>query len=497
MNALPDPQLLRAYAERRSEAAFAELVRRHIDLVHSAALRMLNDPHLAKDVTQGVFIALAKDAGKLTDHPVLSGWLHRTARNIAAQTIRTEVRRRTREKEAAVMNESQESDAPWEEIAPQLDAALAELSEPDRDAVLLRYFENKPAQEMATILGISAEAAQKRVSRAVERLRENLAKRGLTAGTVGLAGIISANAVQAAPIGLATAISSASITGTVAIAKILAMTTIQKSLLAVVAVLVGGLIYQSRQSSEARNEVASLREHVKTFQRQQEETRTQNRQTSQASEGQADDSHAAFAVMASGEGDGEVYSEEHAPSISYVDSGGTLSSALMTKFGVSKEQFVKTQGVVSTHWGALATWAAKAIFQDDVASAMATDGANVYRLPAMDPQQRQAMLEKFSRDLRLATNDAAADAILAGLADNKSFGYMGKYDMVFRFTQMMLQKTDRMTGEPIGPPTPIPNDMCVNYDYMNPKTGTLVHSSKGADLVELSREFGNIFRPEK
>jgi RNA polymerase sigma factor (sigma-70 family) len=135
VNALSDPQLLRAYAERRSEAAFAELVRRHIDLVHSAAVRMVNDPHLAKDVTQGVFVALAKDAGKLTDHPVLSGWLHRTARNIAAQTVRTEVRRRTREKEAAAMNEDRETEAPWEEIAPHLDAALAELSEPDRDAV--------------------------------------------------------------------------------------------------------------------------------------------------------------------------------------------------------------------------------------------------------------------------------------------------------------------------------------------------------------------------
>ena len=96
MNALSDPQLLRAYAERRSEAAFAELVRRHIDLVHSAAVRMVNDSHLAKDVSQGVFVALAKDAGKLTNHPLLSGWLHRTTRNIAAQTVRTEVRRRRR-----------------------------------------------------------------------------------------------------------------------------------------------------------------------------------------------------------------------------------------------------------------------------------------------------------------------------------------------------------------------------------------------------------------
>lgn len=93
---MPDDQLLRAFAERGSEAAFTELVRRHVDLVHSAAFRMLNDTHLAKDVTQGVFVALAGNAGKLGNHPVLSGWLHRTARNIAAKAIRTEMRRRDR-----------------------------------------------------------------------------------------------------------------------------------------------------------------------------------------------------------------------------------------------------------------------------------------------------------------------------------------------------------------------------------------------------------------
>lgn len=257
MNAQSDPQLLRAYAERRSEAAFAELVRRHIDLVHSAARRMVNDPHLAKDVSQAVFVALAKDANKLADRPVLSGWLHRTTRNIAAQAVRTEVRRRTREKEAAAMNEPPETNAAWEEIAPHLDAALADLNESDRDAVLLRYFENKPAQEMAALLGISAEAAQKRVSRAVEKLRENFAKRGLTAGAAGLAGAISANAVQAAPAGLAAAVSSAALAGTVsttaATTKALAMTTLQKTLVATaIALIAGTSIYQFHRNPQAR-----------------------------------------------------------------------------------------------------------------------------------------------------------------------------------------------------------------------------------------------------
>ena len=209
MNEQTDSQLLRAYAREHSESAFAELVSRHLDLVYSAALRMVCDAHLAKDVTQSVFLACAKNAAALAQYRVLAGWLHRTTQNIAAQTVRTDVRRREREQEAAGMNEPQNHDADdaWKNIAPQLDATLVELNETDRDAIMLRYFQRKTAEEMAEILGISAEAAQKRVSRAVQRMRELFAKRGIAVGAGGLTAAVSANAVQAAPSGLATAIS--------------------------------------------------------------------------------------------------------------------------------------------------------------------------------------------------------------------------------------------------------------------------------------------------
>src|SRR5437899_5021282 len=128
MNNLTDQQLLRDYTERRSEAAFAELVRRHVDFVYSAALRMVRDAHLAEDVTQGVFVALAQSAPQLTGRPVLSGWLHRTTQNLAANAVRSDVRRRTREQEAAAMNELHEPDDVWEQVAPHLDKALGELS---------------------------------------------------------------------------------------------------------------------------------------------------------------------------------------------------------------------------------------------------------------------------------------------------------------------------------------------------------------------------------
>ena len=264
---------MQEYAGCQSEPAFGELVRRHVDHVYSAALRMVRDAHLAQDVTQGVFVALAQNARQLTERPVLSGWLHRTAQNLAANTVRSEVRRRAREQESVIMNEllSASSDASWEHIAPELDAALGELSDADRDALLLRYFERKSAQEMAGLLGISDEAAQKRVNRAVERLRDHFSKRNVTIGTSALAVVLAANAVQAAPAGLAVTVTTASLlagtalhTSTViATTQNIAMTLLQKTLItATLAVVAGAGIYEAHQ-------VAQLHQQNQALQQQQ------------------------------------------------------------------------------------------------------------------------------------------------------------------------------------------------------------------------------------
>jgi len=146
------------------------------------------------------------------------------------------------------MNEllSAESDVSWEHIAPHLDAALCELSEPDRDAVLLRYFEKKSAQEMAERLDISDEAAQKRVSRAVERLREFFTKRGITAGASGLVVVISANSVQAAPVGLAVTVTAVAKTSAVsgsslALVKLMAWVKAQTAIVVGTAVVLAAV----------------------------------------------------------------------------------------------------------------------------------------------------------------------------------------------------------------------------------------------------------------
>jgi RNA polymerase sigma factor (sigma-70 family) len=267
VNALSDQQLLGEYAEGQSEAAFAELARRHVDLVYSAAMRMLCDAHLAEDVTQAVFLALARNARQLTARPILSGWLHRTALNLAVKAVRSEVRRRAREQKAAAMNQllATEPDTTWEHIAPHLDAALGELSEPDRDALLLRYFERQSAREMAQTLGTSEEAAQKRVSRAVERLRECFAKRGVTVGASSLVGLVSAQAVQAAPVGLALTISTAAACAepTAAIPHILqavlSATTTRLTVAVLFAALSIPLALLWHQNASLRRELAALR----------------------------------------------------------------------------------------------------------------------------------------------------------------------------------------------------------------------------------------------
>jgi RNA polymerase sigma factor (sigma-70 family) len=281
---MTDQQLLREYAERRSDAAFAELVRRHVDFVYSVALRILRDPHLAEDVTQSTFVAMAHKAGQLTDRPVTAGWLHRTVRNLAANAIRSEVRRRAREQEVATMNQSLSTDPNgnplWQELAPHLDAALGELSEPDRDALLLRYFEHKSAREMAEVFRISDEAAQKRVTRAVERLRQFLAKRGITVGAQGLVLVIAANAVQAAPVGLATTIATAAaLAGTALSATIsvtapqaIAMTTLQKTVLAaVLTAAIGTGVYEGAQNAKLRSQQAPLVRQVEQLQRERDD----------------------------------------------------------------------------------------------------------------------------------------------------------------------------------------------------------------------------------
>jgi len=209
-----DMALVREYAASQSERAFETLVSRHINLVYSAALRQVRDPHLAEEISQAVFVILARKAGSLGSRTILSGWLYRTARFAAADALKTRRRRQRREQEACMQStfDDHPMDTAWQELSPLLDEAMAQLRDQDRDALVLRYFENKSLREVGDALGLQERAAQKRVARGLEKLHVFFARRGIASTTAIIANAVSAHSIQAAPVALAKSITVAAVT---------------------------------------------------------------------------------------------------------------------------------------------------------------------------------------------------------------------------------------------------------------------------------------------
>jgi RNA polymerase sigma factor (sigma-70 family) len=263
---MDDAELLRRYAESRSEEAFAELVRRRIGLVYSVALRHTRDAHRAEDVTQAVFTALARKAETLARRPVLVGWLYRSAQFAASDAVRAEARRQVRETEAQTMHDI-EREAPepdWNALRPVLDEVLDALDERDRDAVLLRYFDGQPFAGIGAKLRLSENAARMRVERALEKMHAALARRGVKSTAAALGAALAGQAGVAAPAGLAANVTGAALAGAVAgggATAVITFMSIAKTGAAALAVVAGlAVIWQQRQANEElRDEVASLR----------------------------------------------------------------------------------------------------------------------------------------------------------------------------------------------------------------------------------------------
>jgi RNA polymerase sigma factor (sigma-70 family) len=276
-----DSELLARFAKTNSEDAFAEIVRRHVNLVYSAAFRQVNgDEHWAKDISQTVFTDLARKANSLSRHKNLTGWLYTSAHFAAAKIVRGENRRRDREekfmREPIFENAPDASraealaEAGWEKIRPALDDAMHELKESDREAILFRYFENFSFGEVGAKLGLNENAARMRVERALEKLRAIFAKRGITTATA-FASVISANAMQIAPANLAATLTTTSIatagTGTFTLLKIMTATKIKLAVSAiVVASAATAFVIQQQTQNKLRVQNESLQQQLAQLQ---------------------------------------------------------------------------------------------------------------------------------------------------------------------------------------------------------------------------------------
>jgi RNA polymerase sigma factor (sigma-70 family) len=262
-----DSELLARFARTRSEEDFAELLRRHVHLVYSAALRQVGgDANLAQDVAQNVFSDLARKASALARRDTLTGWLYTSARFAAAKIMRAENRRRGREEQ--FMREPKEAapETDWEQLRPVLDEVMHQLPETDREAILLRYFENRPFAEIGARYGLNENTTRMRVERALEKLRGLLAKRGVTT-VAALASVMSAQAVQLAPASLVATLATTSLAhagaGTLTLWNIMNMTKLKFGLSAIVVLGAStALIIENQARAKLRAENESLTQQI-------------------------------------------------------------------------------------------------------------------------------------------------------------------------------------------------------------------------------------------
>lgn len=209
-----DAQLLRRYAQDQSEDAFAELVRRHLGWVYRTALRRTGGrSDLAHEVSQYVFLALAKQAAALAERDQLAGWFYTTIRNAASQLLRAEARRRIHEAAAAMSLYEDIPPESWASLRPTLDQELDRLAAKDREALILRYFEGKSFAQIGAQLSLGEDGARKRVERAVDRLGAQFSRRGILSTEAVLSGMLSAEGSAAAPAGLHASVLKTALSG--------------------------------------------------------------------------------------------------------------------------------------------------------------------------------------------------------------------------------------------------------------------------------------------
>lgn len=270
MSASSDASLLEEWSARGSEDAFAILARRYAGLLYHAAMRQTGSGDLAGEATQNALLVLARKASRLGRHPNLAGWLHRTVCYEASKLARRERRHQARMKRFRSHHGPEDQESFWQEIAPQLDRALDSLPEKDRQVIFLKYFEGQSFEQMAREFGGEPAAWRQRGSRAVERLRLSLTKRGLAVSSSALATGLGSTLSQAAPASVIAAISSSPAAGVAALswssltAHSLHLMKIHPATWVVATLLLSAipLTLQTMENSSARQRIALLESSI-------------------------------------------------------------------------------------------------------------------------------------------------------------------------------------------------------------------------------------------
>ena len=257
-----DFTLLQHYANEGDEAAFAELVRRHVNLVWGAAHRITQDADLAKDIAQTVFADLARKAGRLPTSTIVAGWLYRSSTHAAHTAVRNNTRRQRRETLAMTdQTSTQEPEsAAATALQPIVDEAIESLPEADRNAVLLRYFSGKNFAQIGALTGVSDDAAQKRVSRALDKLRAYFLQRGVDVTQGAVAAGLGIAAAHAAPPGAASLFSSAAITAATSASHSFIATLISMKTCLVIAIATAAVVLSTSMAVVQTRHVTALRQ---------------------------------------------------------------------------------------------------------------------------------------------------------------------------------------------------------------------------------------------
>jgi len=271
MESASDSELLGDFAVARSEAAFRELVARHVDHVHSVAWRVTRSADLSADVAQRVFARLAERHQTMPRGVSLGAWLHTTTRSLAIDVVRTEAARKRREEEFHLHTVMNARDTPdWSEIEPVIDEAVESLPPKDREAILLRFYHNHTHAEVGRCLNLAEDAARMTVQRALEKLRHLLARKGITTTAAALAVTLPLYAVPAAPPALASSVATTALgaAGTAAAthtfcATAIAMTNSHLATAAAIAIAVPIIAVQFFQNAQLKDEAEALRSAAK------------------------------------------------------------------------------------------------------------------------------------------------------------------------------------------------------------------------------------------